>query len=36
MSFPLGYFLDGPYHLNALGKRIRTGHLIEELRHQLL
>ena len=35
MSFPLDYFFDGPYHLNAFGTHIRTWHLIEKLREKL-
>jgi hypothetical protein len=35
MSFPLDYFFDGPYHLNAFGTQIRTWHLIEKLRGKL-
>ena len=35
MSFPLDYIFDGRYHLNIVGKRIRTGHLIEKLLDRL-
>jgi hypothetical protein len=35
MSFPLDYFFNHPYHLNAFGLHIRTEHLIEKLRDQL-
>ena len=35
MSFPSDYFFNHPYHLNAFGLHIRTGHLIEKLRAQL-
>ncbi|GHT77209.1 hypothetical protein FACS1894130_00790 [Spirochaetia bacterium] len=34
-SFPMAYFYDISYHLNATGREIRTERLIEDLKRQL-